>query len=225
MSNATINGSNRIHRKTLSTQIDRLDGILDGLSEALSESVAMAVKEAVSGVVREAVEAAVKEVLSNPQLLKAALAQHTPLTEQVQPATPKTKPQSLWESLKTGWIWLREQAIEKAGQAKRGLSVAWTWCLEKLGQGGRWMSARWSDLTTYSLSLWTAVGGILKELWVFRRTCSFALCVGVVSGVASYLAGPFICAVLCGLGSAALSVAGMILLPLWHMLAADANEA
>ena len=159
MSNTTINTNGRMHRKTLSTQIDRLDGILDGLSEALSESVAVAVKEAVSTVVREAVEAAVKEVLSSPDLLKAALAQHTPPVVQAQPTAPKTKHRSLWESLKNGWNWLREQTTEKAGQVKKGLGVAWTWCLEKLGQGCHSMNAGWKVWPPACLSLWATCRG------------------------------------------------------------------
>jgi len=225
MTYSTIESNGRMSRKTLSTQIDRLDGILDGLSEALSQSVAMAVKDAVSSVVREAVEAAVKEVLNSPDLLKAALAQHTPSVVQAQPTTPKTKHRSLWETLKTGWTWLREQVTEKAGQVKKSLGVAWTWCLEKLGQGCYWMNARWNGFATGCLSLLSNLVAIGQRLWQFRRTTMFALSIGTLSGVVSYLAGPFICAILCGLGGAALSVAGMILLPLWHMLVADGNEA
>ena len=68
----------RAARKSLGDQIDRLDGILDGLAEALNESVADAVRGAISHAVGEAVHAAVKEVLSSPDLLRAALARHEP---------------------------------------------------------------------------------------------------------------------------------------------------
>ena len=43
MTSATLNGNGQ-SRKNLSSQIDRLDGILDGLAEALNESVADAVR-------------------------------------------------------------------------------------------------------------------------------------------------------------------------------------
>jgi hypothetical protein len=63
-------------RKTLASQLDRLEGILDGLSEGLSDAVASAVREAVGLAVQEAVQAVLTELLTNPalreQLQKAA---------------------------------------------------------------------------------------------------------------------------------------------------------
>src|SRR5262245_16501918 len=73
-------------RKSLATEIDRLDGILDGLDEALAGSVETAVRDVVGQVVRETVEATVREVLSNPDLIRAAIAQHAPV------ATPMPQP-------------------------------------------------------------------------------------------------------------------------------------
>jgi hypothetical protein len=51
-------------RKNLADQIDRLDGILDGLSENLNDAVATAVQQAVTAGVQQAVV----EVLTNPEL-------------------------------------------------------------------------------------------------------------------------------------------------------------
>jgi hypothetical protein len=55
-------------RKTLASQLDRLDSILDGLSEGLDRAVAQAVREAVGLAVREAVQAVLAELLTNPLL-------------------------------------------------------------------------------------------------------------------------------------------------------------
>jgi hypothetical protein len=55
-------------------------------------------------------------------------------------------------------------------------------------------------------------------MWRFRRSCTIALSVGVLSGVGSYLAGPLIASVASGIGGAALTLAGMILLPLWRLM-------
>jgi hypothetical protein len=68
-------------RKTLASQIDRLDSILDGLSEALSESVSTAVQEAVSLAVKEAVQMVLTEVLTNPEL-----------RDRLQPPSPPAPP-------------------------------------------------------------------------------------------------------------------------------------
>ena len=56
-------------RKSLAEQIDRLDGILDGLADGLNEAIVAAVKEAVGAAVQEAVRAVLTELLANPELL------------------------------------------------------------------------------------------------------------------------------------------------------------
>jgi hypothetical protein len=53
-------------RKTLASQLDRLDNVLDGLSEGLNEAVATAVQKAVGTAVKEAVQAVLTELLTNP---------------------------------------------------------------------------------------------------------------------------------------------------------------
>jgi hypothetical protein len=55
-------------RKTLASQLDRLDSILDGLGEGLGDAVASAGREAVGLAVREAVQAVLTELLTNPAL-------------------------------------------------------------------------------------------------------------------------------------------------------------
>src|SRR3954462_10475576 len=65
--NATSNGR---QRKTLATQLDRLDGILDGLSEGLNEAVATAVKDAVGLAVLQAVQGVLTELVTNPDLVQ-----------------------------------------------------------------------------------------------------------------------------------------------------------
>ena len=69
-------------RKTLASQLDRLDGILDGLSEGLSDAVASAVREAVGQAVQEAVQAVLTELLTNlalrEQLQRPAAAEAAP---------------------------------------------------------------------------------------------------------------------------------------------------
>jgi hypothetical protein len=68
-------------RKTLASQLDRLDGILDGLSEGLTDAVASAVRESVGLAVQEAVQAVLTELLTNPAL-----------REQLQKAAPPAPP-------------------------------------------------------------------------------------------------------------------------------------
>jgi transposase InsO family protein len=60
MTTTTTNGQ---VRKTLASQLDRLDSILDGLSDALNGAVATAVEGAVERAVKQAVGEAVRETL------------------------------------------------------------------------------------------------------------------------------------------------------------------
>jgi hypothetical protein len=64
MTTATRTSINDHPRKTLASQIDRLDGILDGLDAAL----AGAVQEVVEQAVKQAVQVVLTEVLTNRQL-------------------------------------------------------------------------------------------------------------------------------------------------------------
>jgi hypothetical protein len=60
MATTTVNGQGR---KTLASQLDRLDAILNGLSVGLNEALATTVEGAVTLAVRQAVGQAVKETL------------------------------------------------------------------------------------------------------------------------------------------------------------------
>src|SRR5690348_15359605 len=63
----TMTGNGR-QRKTLASQLDRLDGILDALSDGLNGAVQTAVEQAVGRVVGAAVQAALAEALADAEL-------------------------------------------------------------------------------------------------------------------------------------------------------------
>src|SRR5262245_45991323 len=85
----TTNG--RSQRKTLASQLDRLDGIIDALADGLNEAVSDAVKQAVTTAVQEAVAAAVQALLSNPDLVRhlAAQAKQDPGPPPAEPSAPE----------------------------------------------------------------------------------------------------------------------------------------
>src|SRR6516165_5621160 len=84
-------------RKTLASQLDRLDGILDGLSEGLSDAVAQAVREAVGLAVQEAVQAVLTELLTNPALREQL--QGPSAAESAPPDDPANKQGGGWGRL------------------------------------------------------------------------------------------------------------------------------
>src|SRR5262245_19552822 len=91
MSNST-NTNGRPQRKTLASQLDRLDGIIDALADGLNEAVVDVVRQAVAAAVQEAVEAVLREVLARPEVLRllAAQAAPAPAPAEAKPAGPST---------------------------------------------------------------------------------------------------------------------------------------
>src|SRR5262249_49351399 len=89
----TTNTINR-PRKNLADQINRLDSILDGLSDNLNEAVASAVQQTVAAAVKEAVTTgvtqAIVEVLTNPELVQLLHPPKTPDPPVHSPTPPES---------------------------------------------------------------------------------------------------------------------------------------
>jgi hypothetical protein len=104
----TTNGQ---QRKTLASQIERLDSILDGLSENLNEAVTTAVQQAVTAAVHEAVKQAVIEVVTNAELQQ--LLRPTPPRAEAQ---TDRQPGGLWGAVRG--------AVVRAGQVVAAVAAA-----------------------------------------------------------------------------------------------------
>jgi hypothetical protein len=219
----TANGAMnaRAARKSLGEQIDRLDGILDGLAVALNESVADAVWGAISHAVGEAVHAAVKEVLSSPDLLRAALARHEPAvaptaaTAADPEVTPRRTPKGI---LRRARAWAGSKLAKAAAGATRSLSGAWARSLLALRNG----YARLRRVAGSAVHLITALPGTAAAIFVglcrSPKSVAIAAAVGVACAVAVYHAGPAIAGAVGGLAGTALTAAGMVLVPLCRAL-------
>src|SRR4051794_38609750 len=166
------NSSNGQVRKTLATQLDRLDAILDSLSDGLNQAVATAVEQAVEAAVREGVRQGVRgalsELLTDPEVLAVlratVAAQAADSQANPAPPSPEGKPGSLgraWDLAKAG--------VQKAGSA--------------LGAAAR--RARQAAATAW---------GGLRHLRPFRAQILTALGVGAAAGVGAYFAGPYVAA-------------------------------
>ena len=103
-------------RKTLASQIDRLDGILDGLDAAL----AGAVQEAVEQAVKQAVQAVLTEVLTNRPLQEQLQQAAPPAPPSEQPRGQKNTPNRLGQAT-TERVRQVVQAVKKMG---RGVGMA-----------------------------------------------------------------------------------------------------
>src|SRR5262249_6673646 len=127
----TMTSNGRPARKTLASQIDRLDTMLEGLAENLNEAVADAVRAAVVVAVREAVQAVLTEGLSNPEILAQLRDALPPSTPPV--ATPVAGP-TLKERLAGAWSWLGARVRSVLGACKGGLN--------RLGEGAAYVKER-----------------------------------------------------------------------------------
>jgi hypothetical protein len=170
-------------RKSLSDQIDRLDGILDGLAAALNDSVAAAVKEAVGLAVRDAVQSVLTQVLTNPELLARLSGLTAAPQPQVAAAQPAHQPVTARLAMAVrgvgGWIGGR---IRAAGQlCRRGIACV-----------GTGVTTCWARL------------GLLRQ---FKLQLLTAACVGVVAGAAAYHAAPWLASVASGVGGFAATLA------------------
>jgi hypothetical protein len=103
-------------RKTLASQLDRLEGILGGLDSAL----AGAVQEAVEQAVKQAVQAVLTEVLTNRDLQEQ-------LQQAAQPAPPAEPPRGQTSTANRLWQATTEaarQTVHKVKQLGRGVGMA-----------------------------------------------------------------------------------------------------
>jgi hypothetical protein len=172
----TTNNTTR-PRKSLADQIQRLDSILDGLSENLNEAVATAVKEAVT----TGVQQAIVEVLTNPELQQLL---HPPKTPQP-PVHSPTPPNSSGGGF-LGGLWLAlsgtaKRVAQAAGQAANAV--------------GGWLAA------TAQKARDMVAGGVQKIRGGARTLCTWVL----TSRVAKVVGVGGVIAVGCCLGNPALA--------------------
>jgi hypothetical protein len=182
-------------RKTLSSQLDRLDSMLDGLADGLNEAVADAVQAAVAQAVKEAVQATLTEVLTNPTLLAAL----RPPASEAAAAPPRPRPAR-------HWMW------ERLGQLWRGVRCCLVGLREACGAGlrqaGGWLAGLWRRMK-HGLS---ALGEGCRSLACFRYQLLAALGIGGAVAAGAWYAGPWLAALLSGVGgfAAALAVQGWL---------------
>jgi hypothetical protein len=167
MTTDTMNTSDR-QRKTLASQLDRLDGILDALSEGLNEAVANAVQHAVG----LAVQHSLTEVLTNEQLLEH-LRQPAPAAE-----PPKAEPgllQRIWNRVKEIASKAKDTAVRMYQATRRKVAGVVSGCRRVLAAG----VAKVMDL---------AAPVVLPIMLLFQAVPRLLL-VGGMAAVAYFLAG------------------------------------
>jgi hypothetical protein len=193
MTTTTTNTNGRA-RKSLAEQIDRLDLILDGLSEALQGAVAESVTEAVGLAVKEAVRCVLAEVLSSPEFLERLRQVAASSNPTAMPMTPRG-PGLLrrWIGRASGW------ALERMGNLRHAVARAASFIGRSISRAGRYVQA----------------------LLPFRRQLLLSAAVGTLTGIVAYHSTPMLAAAAAWMGgfATALTVQAAVLLRRWLLLA------
>jgi hypothetical protein len=163
-------------RKTLASQIDRLDSILDGLADNLNEAVADAVREATGAAIEQAVHKALLEVLTSPDLISLIGG----IASSYQPVPPAAAP----PAEEGGCPGLLQRLAATRAWAGRQARAAGAACHRTLGA--------------------LKVG--LLGLWNLRTRLLAAVGIGATVGLGAYLAGPWLSALVGGAAGCALSL-------------------
>jgi hypothetical protein len=221
MANTNVNGQGS-QRKSLASQLDRLDRIIDVLAEGLNEAVADIVRQTVASAVQQTVETVLREVLSRPEVLRA-LAPPAPVAQPA-PVQPVRSPSLLRRCC--GWLWNK---LSSACASLRGkLTSAGMALSNKLGAAAKQVGHVVAEATRRSVRLCLQApllvrlsGKLLGGLvgWARRhpRAIAASVLVGVAVGLGGYLAGPVVSSTTLGLVGAGISLASSVLAPLFRL--------
>ena len=190
-------------RKTLAQQLDRMDTMLDGLSEGLNEAVATAatasMREVVCLAVQQAVRTTLAEILSNAEVQNRLAPRSTPVGGSVVAlvlggwSKLVALAKQAWNSLK-GTATPTVSAVSAAAKDMvSGTSETVTRIGQQIAKKARqgWMLA-------------TVLAALAKQ---YRFHLAASLAVGAVIGLACWLGGREVASVGCGLSGFAGSLA------------------
>ena len=214
MTTATSNNGH-ITRKNLSSQLDRLDSILDALSDGLNEAVATVVEEAVG----KAVEMAVKEVLCNPDVLRALRHQAAP---QPTPEAQQSPTVARTDFVRRTWSFGRTTLGLWLGGVSSGLGRARAWGAGKLWQAARAVSTKAKALAANCGLACSTLGAWLPLAWQCRIQVAVAAGVGTAVAIGCWWAGPAVASTVCGLAGFAGALVACMLNGLRQAQAANA---
>jgi hypothetical protein len=191
MATTTLNNG---PRKTLASQLDRLDTIIDGLADNINEAVALAaassMKEVVNVAVQEAVHAALVEVLSNAELRRRL-------------ANPADGRPTTYRFVRSCWSWVVGTA---KGIWRKIVAVTYMAGDRLKAKGGPLVTAAGVKARQAGKAIarrarggWMLVMALAALAKRFRTQLLVAAGIGVLVGAVCYFAGREVASVGCGL--------------------------
>jgi hypothetical protein len=197
-------------RKTLASQLDRLDVILDALADNLDQAVATAaadaVKEVVTVAVQEAVHTALLEVLSNAEVLSRLTA-----SQMVNVPPPAPLMVRLARKARSCWAWLVSSAKATVStmvamartlpaKVRTAESSLATTARTKVRQAGK-------QAVQAARSGWMLAVALAALARRFRTHLIVAVGIGLLVGGVCYLGGREVASFGCGLAGFVASLA------------------
>jgi hypothetical protein len=176
-------------RRTLANEIDRLDEILNGLSDNLSEAVGDAVRAATTEELPQAAQQALRAALLDPVVLNGL--RNGLVTN---PPTPTPSGGRL--------VRLAYRVENRLTAVKTGLSGCWAWVAQRWADVGRLLQSgrdRVMQLCVMLMLIWPL-------LWTFRWHVLIAGAVGVLLGLVTLLSNPLVGIVASTLGAFVLTL-------------------
>jgi hypothetical protein len=188
-------------RRSLATELDRLDQMLDGLANGLNEAVGDAVKAALGGGMHEMVRAVLTELFNSPETLAKLRA--------VLGATPAGAALPV---------------PARRGMRKRlcGLWSGIRACARKLRQAcAARVRLQWGRVCSTGKGIRQALVVVRNHLPMarpFRRQILTAFAFGLGMGVLAWFAGPWLASFASGFGGFTIALAAQAGLWFWRML-------
>ncbi len=172
-------------RRSLASQLDRLEGILHTLDANLSDVIATTVEKAVGG----AVEMAVVEVLTNPTLSKRL---HPEMPKK--PSVLKSVAGSVVMVAKSVWTWAKAGWQKVAGWSCKAAATVSTFT----GPVGSKVASVTCKAKALFQRAWSRTLKLLSLATRWRKTVLAAPAAGVTLGVGCYFSGPMLASFVSG---------------------------
>jgi hypothetical protein len=176
------NTNGKGQRKSLASQLDRLDSILDGLDEALAGAIADTLKDAVTMAAAEAVRATLIGVVTNPDVIALMRSGLVPTATEPVPTELRT---------------IVAETPDMVGRVRQAITAAWRWSLSKVKAVGTAVAYRTCRIGRGIVKTYCGI----NAMWKLKRPLLIALGIGSTAGVIAYASSPWFAGVLSGIGA------------------------
>lgn len=166
-------------RKSLASQLDRLDSILDGLDQGLAGAITDAIKEVLPAATAEAVRATIVELVTNPDIITLIRTGGVPIAPSMAPSS------------------VPMQAPQPAESKPNAIARAWRWTTSKVKGIGQGIASRVRGVREGAVGVYRQASSI----WSLRRPVLISLGVGMVVGMICYASSPWLAGMVSGLAA------------------------